>query len=86
MPFSIFKVLASPRSLDDYIISVRQTIPLNQDIKQCVSSKINITGDKYDYFIFLWDTDGNASNGYQGQDKFQSGGAIPPGPAFGAPS
>lgn len=43
-----------------------------------VSSKINITGDAGDVFIFRWDNDANFSNGYGGQVKFQSGGAIVP--------
>jgi hypothetical protein len=43
-----------------------------------VSSKINITGDPGDVFILRWDTDANPANGYQGEVKFQSGGAIVP--------
>jgi hypothetical protein len=43
-----------------------------------VSSKIYITGDAGDIFILRWDTDANPANGYQGQVKFQSGGAIVP--------
>jgi len=43
-----------------------------------VSTKINITGDPGDVFILRWDTDANPANGYQGQVKFQSGGAIVP--------
>ena len=43
-----------------------------------MSSKINITGDLCDVFILRWDTDQNFANGYQGQVKFQSGGAIVP--------
>lgn len=42
------------------------------------STKINITGDAGDVFILRWDTDGNSSNGYQGEVKPQSGGAIIP--------
>ncbi len=42
------------------------------------SQKINITGDAGDVFILRWDTDGNPNNGYQGQLKPQSGGAIVP--------
>ncbi|ADL12660.1 DUF7507 domain-containing protein [Acetohalobium arabaticum] len=44
-----------------------------------ISTQISITGDAGDVFIFRWDTDGDPSNGYQGQVKFQSGGAIVPG-------
>ncbi|OWZ83826.1 DUF7507 domain-containing protein [Natranaerobius trueperi] len=43
-----------------------------------VSSQINITGDPGDVFIFRWDTDADPTNGYQGEVKFQSGGAIVP--------
>ncbi len=43
-----------------------------------ISSKINITGDPGDVFIFRWDDDADFSNGYDGQVKFQSGGAIVP--------
>ncbi|WP_064094027.1 hypothetical protein [Rossellomorea aquimaris] len=43
-----------------------------------VSSEINITGDPGDVYILRWDTDANPINGYQGQVKFQSGGAIVP--------
>lgn len=42
------------------------------------SSKIEITGDGCDVFILRWDTDGNPNNGYQGEVKPQSGGAIVP--------
>lgn len=42
------------------------------------SNKINITGDAGDVYILRWDEDGNPSNGYQGQVKPQSGGAIVP--------
>ncbi len=42
------------------------------------SNKINITGDAGDVFILRWDTDGNPLNGYQGQLKPHSGGAIVP--------
>ena len=44
-----------------------------------VSAQINISGDATDLFILRWDTDQNFSNGYNGQVKFQSGGAIVPG-------
>jgi hypothetical protein len=43
-----------------------------------ISKQIQITGDADDIFILRWDTDANMSNGYQGQVKFQSGGAIVP--------
>lgn len=44
-----------------------------------VSSQIHITGDATDAFFLRWDEDGDPTNGYQGQVKFQSGGAIVPG-------
>jgi probable HAF family extracellular repeat protein len=43
-----------------------------------ISSKINITGRADQVFILRWDTDANPGNGYQGEVKFQSGGAIVP--------
>lgn len=43
-----------------------------------ISSKISITGDASDVFFFRWDTDANFANGYNGQVKFQSGGAFVP--------
>jgi hypothetical protein len=43
-----------------------------------VSSKITITGDPDQIFVLRWDT-APISSGYQGQVKFQSGGAIVPG-------
>lgn len=43
-----------------------------------ISSQIHITGDPGDVFILRWDTDADFTNGYQGQVKFQSGGAIVP--------
>jgi hypothetical protein len=42
------------------------------------TSKINITGDSGDVFILRWDIDGNPNNGYQGQVRPASGGAIVP--------
>jgi hypothetical protein len=43
-----------------------------------ISSKINITGRADQVFILRWDSDANPANGFQGQVKFQSGGAIVP--------
>ncbi|NNK90868.1 MAG: hypothetical protein HKO87_00415 [Acidimicrobiia bacterium] len=51
-------------------------INVTDDLK--VSKPITITGDEGDVFVLRWDTDGDPSNGYQGQVKFQSGGAIIP--------
>ena len=55
-----------------------ETIVINVNSAFNVSTKINITGDATDVFILRWDTDMNFANGYQGQVKFQSGGAIVP--------
>lgn len=57
---------------------VKQTLVINITSGFHVSSKINICGDAGDVYILRWDEDQNASNGYQGQVKFQSGGAIVP--------
>ncbi len=57
---------------------VAQTFVINVTSGFGVSSKINITGDANDIFILRWDEDANFSNGYNGQVKFQSGGAIVP--------
>ena len=57
---------------------VPETIVVNVTSGFQVSSQINITGDATDAFILRWDTDANPANGYQGQVKFQSGGAIVP--------
>ena len=54
------------------------TIVINVTSGFQVSSKLNITGDLCDVFILRWDTDQNFANGYQGQVKFQSGGALVP--------
>jgi hypothetical protein len=43
-----------------------------------VSSQIVITGDANDFYFLRWDTDANFADGYEGQVKFQSGGAIVP--------
>ena len=55
-----------------------QTFVINITSGLNFSSKINITGDASDVFILRWDTDGFPNNGYQGQVKPQSGGAIVP--------
>lgn len=57
---------------------VAETTVINVTSGLQVSSKIYITGDAGDVFVLRWDTDANAANGYQGQVKFQSGGAIVP--------
>jgi hypothetical protein len=43
-----------------------------------ISQKINIWGTSTQLIVMRWDTDANPANGYQGQVKFQSGGAIVP--------
>jgi hypothetical protein len=55
-----------------------QTIVINIKSGFTVSSKIYITGDPYDLFIFRWDTDANPLNGYNGKVTFQNGGAFVP--------
>jgi hypothetical protein len=57
---------------------VVDTLVINITSGLSVSSQINITGDAFDSYILRWDTDANFGNGYQGQAKFQSGGAIVP--------
>lgn len=58
--------------------SIAETFVINVTSGFSISSKINITGDAGDIFILRWDTDANFSDGYEGQVKFQSGGAIVP--------
>jgi len=57
---------------------INQVIVINVTSGFQVTKQINITGDAGDVFILRWDTDKNFANGYQGQVKFQSGGAIVP--------
>ena len=57
---------------------IAETIVINVTSGFQVSSQIDITGDAGDVFVLRWDTDANFANGYQGQVKFQSGGAIVP--------
>jgi uncharacterized repeat protein (TIGR01451 family) len=58
--------------------SIAEVYVINVTSGFSVSSQINITGDADDVFILRWDTDADFGNGYQGQVKFQSGGAIVP--------
>jgi len=58
--------------------SISETYVINVTSGLSVSSDIDITGDPGDMFILRWDTDANFGNGYDGQVKFQSGGAIVP--------
>jgi hypothetical protein len=57
---------------------INQTFVINITSGFQVSNHINITGDAGDLFVLRWDNDANFSNGYNGQVKFQSGGAIIP--------
>jgi hypothetical protein len=57
---------------------IAETIVINVNSGFQVTSKINITGDASDVFVLRWDSDSNFGNGYHGQVKFQSGGAIVP--------
>ena len=56
-------------------ISETYVINITSDLK--VDELINITGDAGDAFVMRWDED-LGTPGYQGQVKFQSGGAINP--------
>ena len=57
---------------------INETFVINATSGFSITSKINITGDQGDVFVIRWDTDADSSNGYQGQVKFASGGAIVP--------
>ena len=57
---------------------INETFVINITSGLGFSSQINITGDAGDVFILRWDSDGNPNNGYQGDVKPQSGGAIVP--------
>ncbi|GFP74495.1 beta strand repeat-containing protein [Clostridium fungisolvens] len=57
---------------------INETFVINITSGFQVSSQIDITGDAGDVYILRWDTDADPTNGYQGQVKFQSGGAIVP--------
>jgi hypothetical protein len=86
--FTLINSLAVTRGYDGINISslnglntqngIAETFVINVTSGFQVSSPIKITGDANDLFIFRWDTDKNFSNGYNGQVKFQSGGAIVP--------
>jgi hypothetical protein len=58
--------------------NIIETFVINVTSGFSVNTKINITADAGDVFILRWDTDANPANGYNGQVKFQSGGAIVP--------
>ncbi len=58
--------------------NIAETFVINVTSGFKCRSKINITGDASDIFIFRWDDDANFNNGFDGQVKFQSGGAIVP--------
>lgn len=58
--------------------SIAETFVINITSGLQVSSQIQITGDAEDIFIMRWDSDANFTDGYEGQVKFQSGGAIVP--------
>jgi hypothetical protein len=57
---------------------INETIVINVTSGFQVSSQIGITGDAGDVYVLRWDTDANFVDGYEGQVKFQSGGAIVP--------
>ena len=58
--------------------NVAETYVIHINAGMGISSKLNVTGDANDFFIIVWDSDNNPANGYQGQVKFQSGGAVVP--------
>lgn len=70
----------SSKSLDGLDMSGdgAQTYVINVTDDLKVSKPIIITGDEGDVIVMRWDEDADPSNGYQGQVKFQSGGAIIP--------
>src|SRR5437868_9771349 len=70
----------TPQSLDGLNTQngISETFVINITSGFQVSTQIDITGDADDYFILKWDTDATFYNGYSGQVKFQSGGAIVP--------
>ena len=55
-----------------------ETIVINVTSELSFSNYVNIRGDESDLIVMRWDTDGNPNNGYQGQVKLSSGGAIVP--------
>ncbi|MGE5430073.1 MAG: SdrD B-like domain-containing protein [Syntrophomonadaceae bacterium] len=58
--------------------SINEVFVINITSGFQVSDQLDVTGDAGDIYILRWDTDANFTNGYQGQVKFQSGGAIVP--------
>ncbi len=70
----------TPASLDglDSTDGRAETIVVNVTSQMKVSSQIAVTGDAGDVYVLRWDEDADASNGYDGEVKFQSGGAIVP--------
>ncbi|WP_300600732.1 Ig-like domain-containing protein [Niabella sp.] len=57
---------------------IGETFVIHINAGLTVNSKLTVTGDANDVFVIVWDTDNNPANGYQGQVKYQSGGAIVP--------
>ncbi|MFG0330608.1 MAG: hypothetical protein ACF8PN_12005 [Phycisphaerales bacterium] len=55
-----------------------ETFVINVTSDFHISDPIEITGDAGDVYILRWDEDADPTNGYNGQVKFQSGGAIVP--------
>jgi hypothetical protein len=70
----------SSASLDglNFQNGVNQTVVINVTSGFQVSKPISIFGDAGDVIVLRWDSDQSFANGYQGQVKFQSGGAIVP--------
>ena len=70
----------SSSSLDgaNFENGVAETIVINVTSDLSFSNYVNIRGDESDLIVMRWDTDGNPNNGYQGEVKLSSGGAIVP--------
>jgi uncharacterized repeat protein (TIGR01451 family) len=73
-----FESRASTSLAGDYSARPETRFVINVTSGFGISSKIEIRGRADQIFILRWDTDANFANGYQGQVKFQSGGAIVP--------
>lgn len=57
---------------------INETFVINVTSGFQISNELFVTGDPGDVYVLRWDTDADPTNGYQGQVKFQSGGAIVP--------
>ncbi|MEL6605865.1 MAG: hypothetical protein AAFP20_21855 [Cyanobacteria bacterium J06614_10] len=62
----------------DFKNGVADNIVINITDGLSISEQLRVSGDADDFFFLRWDDDANASNGYDGQVKFKSGGGIVP--------